>query len=553
MNYSTAFEIIMILGKNKIILLGIALMLCCTVLHAQSIITINDLRLRHFQLKDGLPSQMVERIIEDKVGFIWIGTYNGLLRYNGYDFQKIVDGKIGAILEDKDGYIWVGTEKDLIRYDPKTARQRSFYYKVRSDEPNNWYDIVALAQDPTGSILVGTAYDCLIRLIPMGRDSFAISQYPCSYDVKFRKPKELSDTLAGGWIWNIVKADNGTVWLGTGSSLCQMVISDPSKPEKVRFIYTIPEFEPYEAKDFFGVSNISKGRDGKLWIVAQHHQGKDPHNGLIFLFDPGQKNFIEYTSTQERAVRYRYILEDRLGNLWNGPSDDGLQFIPKSEITRLDETHHAIGKFRRYPFVKTGDISIGTNNVQGLLQDRSSSIWVLSNFMGVYQIPEKINAFRHFELPSYVRNDNNGVSDILPYDAEHIWVATWRNGLYKYQLSTGIYTRYDSRHKNDISHNVYELFRDSRNALWTLTDNQSLHQFNERTQDFESYKIIPSQNSTTREEAKSIFLSGISEDHQGNFWFGSNGLGLIYFDPKQKKIIHHFFPDAEKEKLDRER
>ena len=511
---------------------------------AQDIISINDLRMRHFQLKDGLSSQMVERIIQDQHGFIWLGTYNGLLRYDGHHFEKVLDGKIGAILEDNQGYIWIGTERDLIRYNPINGEQKSFFYKPKAP-PKDRYDIIALAQDATGAICIGTNSDCLVRLIPSGKDSFAIHQYPCSYDKNLRRPNELKDTLAGNWLWNIVTAENGTTWLGTGSSFSEMVIPDSSQPERVQFRYMIPSYEPYLPQDYFGTAHISKGQNGKLWVVVRHDRKPEHFNfGLIFQFDPSTRQFVEYSNTQSPSIFYRYLLEDQEGNLWNGPYVNGLQLITPNDIDTIDTHHRHIKSYQRIPFVKEGDISIGGNNVQGFLQDQSGSIWVLSNYNGIYQIPPKLNAFAYYKLPLFTPDDYNNVSSVLSGDENAVWVSTWQNGLFHFNTKTGESTTFNTR-DNSFPNIVSELFRDSKKQMWVLTEKRTIHFFNKAKNQFEAYPIGLSSEDIANPN-RTFFLSGVSEDREGRFWMGANGMGLICFDPKQKIVLKQYLPDPEK-------
>ncbi len=515
---------------------------------SQTIVTINDLRMRHFQLKDGLPTQAAERIMQDRLGHIWIGTYDGLLRYDGYQFRLVMGGKIGALMEDDQGYIWVGTEQDLIRYDPRTQRQQSFYYQERSTQPENRYDIISLVQDKTGAICVGTAFNCLVRLLPAGPDSFTVHRYPCTYDPNLRVPDRLSDTLPGNWVWSQITAENGSTWLGTGASLTELVIPDTSKPQLVKFRYVLPPFEPYKPPDYFGPSDISKASNGNLWVVARHHQENGPKNmGVILQLDPETRTFTEYTNTQDSLLYYRYLHQDRDGNLWNGPADHGLQFIRKNDILTIDANHKHISKFKRYPFAQHGDVTIGGNNIQGFLEDRDGTLWVLSNYMGIYQIPRTINQFRHHELPVYRRNGNNAVSTVLWEGSKSIWIATWRNGLMRYDKEKGDYQHYFDASPGGHPRHVTDLYRDSRGDLWACTEFGALHRY-EKDEDHFRQQHLPLRTGEpdTSPPDASDFLTGISEDDQGNFWIASNGLGLVKYHLASGRS-EQFLPDERKD------
>ncbi len=513
---------------------------------SQSIVTINDLRFRHFQMKDGLTTHMAERIIEDRSGYVWVGTYNGLLRYDGYEFTKILDGKIGAILEDKDGFIWAGTQQDLIRYDPRTRKQKSYYFREQK-EAKRWYDIVALAQDKTGAICVGTAYDCFVRLVPLSRDEYKAYTYPCDSQMALENLNAPGDTLAGSWLWNVVTADDGSTWIGTRLGVSELIIPDSALPHKVKFELTRPGFSPYDRSDELRIAHISKGLGGKLWIVCSHIRQDGKNNfGVIFQFDPVSKSFVEYTNEQDRQVEYRYIKEDSNGNIWNGPYSDGLQFIDRYDIDTLDDHHRHLSKFKKYPFRLPGDVSIANDNVQGFLEDRFGTIWVLSNFMGTYQIPKKLNIFRHQVIPKNSITDQNEVSGIYTSSNNEVWVSTWKNGVYNYNEDLELQRHYRATGPHVLSDVVSEIFQDSKNRIWALSDKQTISIYNKTEQKFTSFSLLDLSQYPFNNNSEG-FLSNLSEDKNGNFWMGSNGGGLFYFNPESKKVIQQFLPESNKE------
>ncbi len=127
----------------------------------------STLHFAHYGLEQGLSQSSVEAMLQDNFGFLWIGTQDGLNRYDGYSFKvfrpdpndpnALSDGYISSIVQGNDNVIWVGTHAGLDRYDQLTGK---FSYFLHDDNnPNSLTsDVVqALYQDPNGTVWVGTA------------------------------------------------------------------------------------------------------------------------------------------------------------------------------------------------------------------------------------------------------------------------------------------------------------------------------------------------------------------------------------------------------------
>ncbi len=351
---------------------------------SQDIKTINDLRFKHYQLKEGLPTHAAERIFEDDQGLLWIGTYSGLMRYDGYEFKKILDGKVNAIFQDNKGYLWVGTNQDLIRYDPRTAEQRSFYYRAKQTKLDDRYDIISITQDKTGAICVGTAFNGLIRYIEKSRDSFAMHRYPNKRSTALNYKNMVGDTIIGNWIWQMHTDSQGNTWLGTYGSLTQMIIPDISKPEVVKFKTVVPDKIPFNQGDIFRIHSFMPDHAGNFWIVSSHVTTTKSIAYYIFKYDPRKNKFLYYESHLNNMGE-RYIIEDSQRNIWMGQAYDPLQLIPPDSILQspTNISEFIIKGSKKYRFVEPGDNVISINNVQGFLEDSSGSLWVLSNFLGV--------------------------------------------------------------------------------------------------------------------------------------------------------------------------
>ena len=135
--------------------------ICCAA-YGQPIYTKDQVKL--FTVKDGLPNDWIEEVFEDRYGFIWIGTENGLCRYDGHEFTTIqfdaddVTGlpknRVFEIVEDLHGYLWIGMHKALARLDPMTLRFKSYFL---GDDDTNLPTILSMKVDLNGYIWIFTS------------------------------------------------------------------------------------------------------------------------------------------------------------------------------------------------------------------------------------------------------------------------------------------------------------------------------------------------------------------------------------------------------------
>ena len=127
----------------------------------------DELRFKRLSIDDGLSQSTVETTLQDRTGFMWFGTEDGLNRYDGYMFKiykhdpddstSISNNNIWCLHEDHEGYIWIGTYSDgLNRYDPVTETFRRFAHHPTDSSGLNSDNIRCIAEDSSGYLWIGT-------------------------------------------------------------------------------------------------------------------------------------------------------------------------------------------------------------------------------------------------------------------------------------------------------------------------------------------------------------------------------------------------------------
>jgi ligand-binding sensor domain-containing protein/signal transduction histidine kinase len=496
-----------------------------------------DIRFARISSSQGLSQVRVSDIVQDDQGFIWFGTWNGLNRYDGYNFkvfkhdperQESLSGVyIYSLFKDRAGTIWVGTDQFLDRFDPLTEKFSHYRFDV-PDSSGLTTTVNQISQDSSGLLWLSTRKG-LFQLDPVTGKTKHFYHDP-------RDPSSLGD--------NEVKSTGedraGRFWVGTAQTLDEF---DRNTGKVKRHVLT-------------GESGIGlwfhEDRFGVFWIVY----GPD---GSIATFDPKTNKLTRYgfdsPGSESNLKNPAYaLLEDHEGTMWFGTAVRGL--------LKFDREHRRFISYHNLP----GDSdSLADNRVIALFEDREKNIWVGMHDVEPHFFATRPPPFTKFTNPSNSRNsispglvgalyeDRQGVlwvgvnrslvridrktgltssfqpvagSEVLSIiedGPDILWIAG-TNPLLRYNRKTGELRRYihDRSDPSTLcSGGVQRLLIDHRGTLWAATWD-GLCRFHPLTQRFTTYKPDP--------KTRGLNYYAIAEDPQGNLWLGGN-LGLHRFDP----------------------
>ena len=475
----------------------------------------------HFFAQDGLPSSAVRALLQDTAGHLWIGTDSGLSRYDGTHFTNFTsrdglpDNSIWTLLQDVSGHLWIGTEGGLSRYDG--IRFTNF---TRANGLNN-ESVHALYQNEQGHLWIGT--------------NSGLSHYDGTQFSHFSAPgirSQLEGLQAGngsaassGLISALIGGSDGTLWVGTPGtlgrrqqdftffSLLDRLVEKAATIERNGWIY------------FSGVLALAQSREGSLWIGSD--RGLLRYDGEQF----SQFHAIDLGS----AVRS--FCEDREGNIWAG-SDRGLLRYDPSHFTHFDRTS-----------------GLPERSATTLLLDRNDHLWIGTDD-GLSHYNE--TRFSHFSSADGLAG--NAITDLLEDDNGHIWIAT-QSGLSRYDgqhflnfteengldrnivlalaldrqghiwvgTPSGL-SRYDGQQfthftvMNGLPTNrVTALASDPRGGVWIGTSQITLNYY-----DGERFTTYP-----LKETIHTDAIEALHVDHKGDLWAGTRNLGLIHYDGEQ--------------------
>lgn len=491
-----------------------------------------NFQFRHYSVENGLSSNAVRSMIQDKNGFIWFGTDEGLNRYDGITIKKyrynnnLMDQYV-CCLYDSGDHIWVGTYRGVYLYDYVTesftllnARTRN-HVAIRTN-------VNHITSDKEGNIWVATMEQGLFRY---SLQRHQLEQYDFR-QINGRVSHVMIDS--DNQIWAVTNWGTPSVW----------------KLNKARNRFMPVEMTGHSAKDYMSLT-MTEDSEGNIWLGTWDH-------GLMKIDKTG-KSETYLTCGIGSASHIHSIIEYAPHILLIG-CDDGLILL--NTITKLTQT---------YTEEETNPFSLSNRFVYPVLKDREGGIWIGTFYGGVNYVAPNAGRFEGF---GYSKIHNSVKGNVINRFCEDgngdIWIASDDGGLNRYSPSTGQFTNY-MPHKgtNSISyHNVHALCMDG-DQLWIGTytgginvldirtghfRQYNFHESNLRTPDGTScYAIFKDRNGTiwatsmdgvnvynrkadnfTRVKKLNSMTIDIDQDARGNLWFSTQGNGLFRYDPVRK-------------------
>lgn len=530
----------------------------------------------HISANEGLSQNSAIVIHQDDLGQIWIGTRDGLNKYDGTEFTvyrhdkdnpaSISNNDILSIEQDSSGFIWVGTLLGLNRYDPQKGTFKTFLAKENSTSIRS-NSIWAIKELSTEELLVGT---------PAGL-------------LAYNKSKDLFKVILDRHqILSIFETSNGNVFIGTQKGLVQMVGKTGDEYqfktiEGTQGLYVQDIIESPDSSLLFGTRNksvleydiqkqelkpyfeeaILKGKNrnarqllfddqGKLWIGTYHGlQIADKSKNIKVL----SSDINDNESINDNFIKA--LFKDSNGSIWVGTYHGGINIWDESNVNFINITQKpgniglsfksvsSIENYKELIFFGTegGGISVldtitkkieyintenfpdlKNNNVKALFLSKDKKLWIglFRDGFVVYDIISK--RFDNMQLPSDLllymgragvyRIQKNGDGDML--------IGTIGNGVIKYNVTTKSFKIFNQGLKsNNLSHNsVKDVKVDSKNNIWVATlkglnligDKGTIKQY------------FYNQDLRTGDCITAIF-----EDRDGTIWVGSDVNGLFKF------------------------
>lgn len=405
----------------------------------------SSIRFDNISIDDKLSQSSVNSIVQDARGFLWIGTQDGLNRYDGYDFQvfrndpedenSLSNNYIYSIYEDRDSNLWVGTERGLNRINARTHRIDRFLVGKRQNTKAVLSEITALVDAPENKLWVGTANSGLYLLDKeTGRSKL------------FRNDPANKFSLSNDAISALYRDKQGLLWVGTRGGGINLVLE---KEERFRRLTSANS----------GLSNdvvwsISEDENGLIWVATNDGVSKIKGRGI-------NAKAVSIPEIKRKANHIvNSILCDTSGVVWVGSAGGGF-----SKLMMKD------GSFRSelYLHDELDSRSLINNNVQTIFKDDFGTIWIGTN-NGISKFDPCKQAFNHVTWTlnkPYSLNDKN-VWSIEESKSGTLLVGT-REGVNRIDPVSGRIKKIDWTAANPNAPNnnsIYALLEDEEGRLW---------------------------------------------------------------------------------------
>jgi signal transduction histidine kinase/ligand-binding sensor domain-containing protein/CheY-like chemotaxis protein len=507
-------------------------------------------RFDNITIENGLSSSSVYAICQDSSGYIWIGTEDGLNKYDGVNFTiynhipgdstSLSDNFINRLLVDRNGNLLIGTLNGLNIFDPVTNKFQLINLLNNQEE----MQITFLVNDPENNIWTATNTPALGVFVISGlSEKFSAGKKLNYRTTFFPLPGVHHDGVKPEDMQTICFRNESEAWIGTRYDLYKFLFAKNNfGKEAVKskiFSSAQPQNNPL-SNDF--INDIIEDKHGIIWI-GYRHGGIDriiPSVGNIFEKDSVIPFFSKAQSNKQIAISSS--LKDHFGNVWFGSDNDGVYKILPSQITQISANPDFLN-FKNQP---EDPKSLISNQCLTLFEDRSGLIWMGTDVgISIYNRNRDNLNITNWDL--FNNNSNVSVTAIVN-DQEFLWLGTDDNGVAgRYKKDNIVFNlNNESNHQNSLSNNtVTVMLKDHKGNLWIGTDN-GLNYLEEKeiklkiagkninSSNFNIKKFYPSENNPNTISGKTIFA--LLEDEQNNLWIGTSG-GLDCMNPENFNII----------------
>jgi ligand-binding sensor domain-containing protein/signal transduction histidine kinase len=499
----------------------------------------------HYQVENGLSNNAVLCSLQDKNGFMWLGTKDGLNRFDGYTFKvfrneagnlkTIGNNIIYCMYQDHGGHIWVGTDGGIYQYDALTESFTFFkpgnkeeIRDIKEDAMGNLWFITGITLHKynlktgrqmvydhhglnavslalvNGNLWISTTARLIERYNPV-TDKFA------PYDVF-----DHSQPATAYWVQKLTDAGDGNLLVGTSNQGAKL-FSTLTETYRDIIAYNADRTEVF-VRDF-----IKKTAD-EYWIATE--SGIYTFNIKTGSIERLQKQYNDPYSLTDNAV-YTFC-KDREGGIWAGTYFGGVNYYAR-QYTYFE-------KF----FPKVGENSLGGNAVREICPDSNGNIWIGTEDAGLNRYNTANGRFSNYKPLGKPWDISTSNIHGLLNNGNELLIGTFEHGLDVMDIKTAKVTHHytvssDTTLKSNF---FYALFK-TRGGQILAGTSRGLYLFNVVAGKFKLVTAVPPY----------LFYISIFEDSKGLIWVGSYRDGLFFYDPQSGKGGNFKYKDQELKSL----
>lgn len=524
--------------KGKEIILLFFFLLSVLVANSQS----PNYNFYNLSTDDGLPTNEYQFVYQDSYGFLWMGSYEGLIRYDGYTMKKydhtekdrfsLSHNIVYCIFEDSQKRLWIGTIEGLDLYDratdsfiPATIRTKGEKIPVNSINEDaqhrlwlgtsfglceynhdkglsHWYlanhVVFCLTIDSKDNIWTGTFTTGVVRFNPQTKEVLPIQHN-----------KENPSSLSSNEVRSILADHNDQIWVGTADEGITLLNNDGTIKKHIREIGSAHTSRSKQNT----VTVIYEDNNQTLWIGAK----REPLYYIdrkSFLVKP-LNNIVNKSRKQFQSVSS--ICEDSFGNTWFATTDNGLFYTNtnKNVFTNLYTDTKAIK-------------GLSTTIITCLAEDAHGNIWLGTDGSGLIKyIPSTGSSFIYTKANSQLTSD--AITEIKTDLNNNLWITSWGGGLMQFDPTRGKLIRHylhDATDANSLLYNDAKSLLPDDTLIWVGTHGQGLAAY-----DLKRNRFIHHHNNNVFSFDLSIpaWINHLYKDKQHRLWISTYS-GLFMYD-----------------------
>lgn len=511
---------------------------------------------QRYNVSDGLANNLVFDVAEDKYGFVWMTTRNGISKFDGSEFttyrpvpegikgqvaqfyqtiypgrdgnlwfcswgngllkldldtehfrfyrhdpgdpQSIASNEVWFAFEDRDGMIWVSSLGGLSRLDPRTGKAQVFRHDPANPNTLGHNTPTQVVQDGAGILWIGTYGAGLDRLDPRTQTF-----------THYRHTDGVANSLSNDWVEGVFLDRDGTLWISTDAGLNHF------RPDTGQF--TIYRHDPNDSRSLSTdvLQEVMRDSRGRLWMTnwggGIQRLNEETGEFTPYHYDPTNPLGPSTNNTL-------YFRESRDGALW---------FASFNGLNRYDEQG---GRFQMLlqgqglPGVR-GDFA-----VSGAQQDLQGRIWATSDDLGLVRVDLTKKEYRHYapEIGNPHSLSNGTGTSIAMDPGGSVWIGT-RGGFNRYDASTDGFERFtvaQYRTRGMASDNISDITVDDRGIVWLTMYGVGLQRFDPKTKAFTLFHHdADDATSLANDQTNAVRVA-----RDGSVWVGSDA-GLSRLDP----------------------
>ncbi len=345
--------------------------------------------------KYGLPNGYIKDIHEDKYGFLWFGTREGIFRYDGYEFKAyrhdvrdsttMSNPNVNEICETRNGEIWVGTNNGLNLLDRRTGKFQRYLPAPRNETTTKINNLIRkVFEDSRGNLwLASVSRKNMLRFDRTSK--------------QFIKTHQEGNPETQHYVRSFFEDSNGTVWAGTSKGLLKL------NPGDSTFQHLLPDPDPKSENNKI-IAGICEDVYGSFWLATKAGLVNwNPETNAI------KKGFLP---PELEGNQINYLILDKKGNLWLALRNNGLAVYDIKQ-----------NRFNHFKYQANRTKSLNNNSVTRILEDRFQNIWVGTE-NGISKIRLDNSGFELFLNEGGDGNISNNIARVMRGSKGTIWTKT---------------------------------------------------------------------------------------------------------------------------------